>query len=118
MRSLRSAAGDSELAAKSDKRTSLRNLRFNVFLLLFRFCFLPSSDRSLLVGQQCDERSDHEDDAADPDPHRQRVVKDLDDGLLSIGSRAGEYNVNVVLCRGIDRHFARGLWFRAGFVDT
>src|SRR6266705_7133936 len=89
IRSLRSAASARGVVTSIKRSASSRNLGFNFFLLLFGFGLLTLSRRRLLIGQQCDQGPYDQHHAADPDPHRQWVVEDLENSFLAVRCCAG-----------------------------
>src|SRR5262245_37031153 len=116
IRSSRSAPRTSGAATTTETSRKLRNFRFNSFALLFGPGLLPFSWWRLPVRKQCDERSNDQDNAADPHPHRQRIVEDLDDRLFSISCCSGENDVHVISRGRVNRHFTCRLRFLSGPV--
>src|SRR5437016_1425346 len=111
IRSLRSMARDSGVAARTKRSASLRNLRFNIPGLLFGLWFAPLFGWCFLVRQQRDERADDEHDPANPNPHRQRIVENLDDGFLPVMSWSGKNDVYIAFGGRIESDFMGCLRF-------
>src|SRR3989449_10220568 len=97
---------------RSSAARRLRNFFSNVFLFLRSVCCLWTlSWTGFLVWQQCDQRAQAEYDSAEPDPHDQRVVVDLDIRSFPVGCGARKDHVDVFLQRRPDGNFRRGLLF-------
>src|SRR6267142_1889217 len=93
------------------RSSAARRLR-NVFLFLRSVCCLWTlSWTGFLVWQQCDQRAQAKYDSAEPDPHDQRVVVDLDIRSFPVGCSARKDHVDVFLQRRPDGNFRRGLLF-------
>src|SRR6267142_1993891 len=90
----RSAASERGAVARRRSSAALRHFFSNVFLFLRLVCrLLTLSGTGFLVGQQCDQCADAEHDSAEPDPHDQWVVVDLDIRSFPVGGRTRKDHV-------------------------
>src|SRR5438309_1205757 len=106
-RSAASATG----VARTNNKANLRNLLFNFFSFLFGFGFRTSPKNGLLVRQQRNQRARYQHNPTYPYPHRQRIIENLNDGLLAVARAAFEDDIDVILVGGIDRDFVGLLLF-------